>query len=242
MTPTWSPTGTQIAFTSDRTRPSADLDRERSTAPACDRITGESYCDRADLVARAVQRDRLRVAGRRRLRHQDLRLRARARRATITDGNGSNESPAFSPNGRHIAFMSTRAGKRADLHDRPRRQRICGRSPSSRAAIGIRIGRSRPGSIEVHEVQRVHEVHGRRTRVSSEDKMQIGRVATSVVILTLAVTFGACAKRSRRSPGRFPPPPADPATPAGLPPEPPEPVPEPVGVPPEPRIRTIRSK
>ena len=30
---------------------------------------------------------------------------------TITDGIGSNESPAFSPNGRHIAFTSTRAGK-----------------------------------------------------------------------------------------------------------------------------------
>jgi TolB protein len=30
---------------------------------------------------------------------------------TITDGIGSNESPAFSPNGRHLAFTSTRAGK-----------------------------------------------------------------------------------------------------------------------------------
>jgi TolB protein len=29
----------------------------------------------------------------------------------ITDGAGSNESPTFSPNGRHLAFMSTRAGK-----------------------------------------------------------------------------------------------------------------------------------
>jgi TolB protein len=29
----------------------------------------------------------------------------------ITDGIGSNESPAFSPNGRHIAFTSTRNGK-----------------------------------------------------------------------------------------------------------------------------------
>ena len=30
---------------------------------------------------------------------------------SITHGEGSNESPAFSPNGRHIAFTSTRAGK-----------------------------------------------------------------------------------------------------------------------------------
>ena len=29
----------------------------------------------------------------------------------LTDGLGSNESPAFSPNGRHIAFTSSRSGK-----------------------------------------------------------------------------------------------------------------------------------
>jgi TolB protein len=30
---------------------------------------------------------------------------------TLTDGVGTNESPAFSPNGRHIAFVSSRQGK-----------------------------------------------------------------------------------------------------------------------------------
>ena len=29
----------------------------------------------------------------------------------ITFGEGTTESPAWSPNGRHLAFMSTRAGK-----------------------------------------------------------------------------------------------------------------------------------
>jgi TolB protein len=30
----------------------------------------------------------------------------------LTFGEGTNESPAFSPNGRHIAFTSTRSGKK----------------------------------------------------------------------------------------------------------------------------------
>jgi peptidoglycan-associated lipoprotein len=68
--------------------------------------------------------------------------------------------------------------------------------------------------------------------------MTIGRLAAPAVILTLAITFGACAKSK--------PPVARPmdttsgsggtSTPPGLAPKPPEPVPEPVGVPPEPRI------
>ena len=66
--------------------------------------------------------------------------------------------------------------------------------------------------------------------------MQIGRVATPVVILTLAFTFGACAKSK--------PPVARPTAPSGagdpsatgIPPKPPEPVAEPVGIPPEPRM------
>ena len=67
--------------------------------------------------------------------------------------------------------------------------------------------------------------------------MQIGRVATPVVILTLAFTFGACAKS--KPPVARPAPPipsfADPSSP-GVPAKPPEPVPEPVGIPPEPII------
>ena len=66
--------------------------------------------------------------------------------------------------------------------------------------------------------------------------MQIGRVATPVVILTLAFTVGACAKakppvaRPTTSAGG----PGDPSSPSGIPAKPPEPVPEPVGIPPEP--------
>jgi peptidoglycan-associated lipoprotein len=63
--------------------------------------------------------------------------------------------------------------------------------------------------------------------------MQIRRVLTALVVI-LAVTVGACAKKKPPVARPLPPPPtqADPtATPT-----PPEPVPEPGGVPPEPRI------
>jgi TolB protein len=30
----------------------------------------------------------------------------------LTFGEGNNESPVFSPNGRHVAFTSTRSGKK----------------------------------------------------------------------------------------------------------------------------------
>ena len=40
----------------------------------------------------------------------------------ITFGEGSNESPAWAPNGRHLAFTSTRAGRDAGLHRGSRRQ------------------------------------------------------------------------------------------------------------------------
>jgi peptidoglycan-associated lipoprotein len=67
--------------------------------------------------------------------------------------------------------------------------------------------------------------------------MRIGRVATPVVILTLAFTFGACAKPkppvARPTSGSGP---GDPSSPAGIPAKPPEPVPEPVGIPPEPIV------
>ena len=33
----------------------------------------------------------------------------------ITFGEGSNESPAFAPNGRHIAFTSTRTGRGVEV-------------------------------------------------------------------------------------------------------------------------------
>ena len=108
--PTWSPTGTQIAFTSDRPgQPQiyivgADgLNLRRLT-------TAESYADRPtwspapfNEIAFAARTGR----------GYDIKIYDLASGVTrqVTFGEGSNESPAYAPNGRHLAFMSSRAGR-----------------------------------------------------------------------------------------------------------------------------------
>jgi len=109
VTPTWAPSGTQIAFTSDRTgKPQIwIMDADGSGQQ---QITRESWCDRPtwspapfNEIAYASQ-----AGG-----GYDIKIFDFATRSvkSITHGEGSNESPAFSPNGRHIAFTSSRAGK-----------------------------------------------------------------------------------------------------------------------------------
>jgi TolB protein len=114
-TPTWSPTGTQIAFTSDRAgQPQiyvigADgLNLRRLT-------TAESYADRPtwspapfNEIAFAAQTGP----------GYDVKIYDLASGVTrqITFGEGSNESPAYSPNGRHLAFTSTRTGRGVQVY------------------------------------------------------------------------------------------------------------------------------
>jgi TolB protein len=109
-TPTWSPAGNQIAFTSDRTGSpqiyivgSDGLDQPR-------RITSESWADRATWSPAPY--NEIAYAGRTGPGF-DIKIFSleQGQIRTVTDGTGSNESPAWSPNGRHLAFASTRAGR-----------------------------------------------------------------------------------------------------------------------------------
>jgi TolB protein len=108
--PTWSPTGTQIAFTSDRAgQPQiyivgADgLNLRRLT-------TAESYADRPTWSPAPF--NEIAFAARTGPGY-DIKIYDLATGMTrqITFGEGSNESPAYAPNGRHLAFTSTRTGR-----------------------------------------------------------------------------------------------------------------------------------
>jgi TolB protein len=109
VTPTWSPTGTQVAFTSDRSGSPAiyvvDTD-----GLGLRRISSDSYADRPTwspapyneiaYTARTGPGFDLKVLN---IASGEIRQ--------ITFGEGSNESPAWAPNGRHMAFTSTRGGR-----------------------------------------------------------------------------------------------------------------------------------
>jgi TolB protein len=108
-TPTWSPTGTEIAFVSDRSG-SPQIYVMGADGTGLRRITNEAYCDRPTwspapfneiaYAARTGPGNDLKV--------YDV---ATGQVRQLTFGEGTNESPAFAPNGRHLAFSTTRWGK-----------------------------------------------------------------------------------------------------------------------------------
>jgi TolB protein len=106
--PTWSPSGTQIAFTSDRRGVpqiwimGADgLGQQPLTSEYSDRPTwSPAPYNEIAYASRTGPGQDIKV----------LDLATRQVRQ-LTFGEGTNESPAFAPNGRHLAFMSTRSGK-----------------------------------------------------------------------------------------------------------------------------------
>ena len=108
-TPTWSPTGQQLAFTSDRSG-SPQIYIVGVDGVGLRRITTESYCDRATWSVAPFNEISYtcRSGGGYDIKVYDV---ATGTSKQITFGEGSNESPAFAPNGRHLAFTSTRNGK-----------------------------------------------------------------------------------------------------------------------------------
>jgi TolB protein len=107
-TPTWSPSGTQIAFTSDRTG-TPQIYVMGIDGLGLQKVTTEPYADRAtwspapfNEIAFAAKTGP----------GNDIKIKdlATGQVRQLTFGEGTNESPAFAPNGRHLAFMSTRSG------------------------------------------------------------------------------------------------------------------------------------
>ncbi|HYB94994.1 MAG TPA: Tol-Pal system beta propeller repeat protein TolB [Vicinamibacterales bacterium] len=108
-TPTWSPTGTQIAFTSDRSG-TPQIYVVNADGSGLRRISSESYADRATWSPAPYNEIAFSAKTGPGFDIKILNIE-RGETRQITFGEGSNESPAWAPNGRHLAFMSTRAGR-----------------------------------------------------------------------------------------------------------------------------------
>jgi TolB protein len=108
-TPTWSPSGTQVAFTSDRTG-TPQIYVVNADGSGLRRISSESYADRATWSPAPLNEIAFSARTGPGFDIKILNI-ASGETRQITFGEGTNESPAWSPNGRHLAFMSTRAGR-----------------------------------------------------------------------------------------------------------------------------------
>ena len=107
--PTWSPTGNQIAWVSDRTgQPKIYVMNADGTGQRL--LVSDCYCDRPTWSSEPF--NEIAFAAKNGPGY-DINVYSfqTGQAHRITDSVGSNESPAFSPNGRHLAFVSTRSGK-----------------------------------------------------------------------------------------------------------------------------------
>ena len=108
-TPTWSPAGTQIAFVSDRSG-SPQIYVMNADGSGVQQITRETHCDRPTWSPAPLNEIAYssRSGGGNIIKIFQF---SSSSSRNLTDAIGNNESPAFSPNGRHVAFVSSRAGK-----------------------------------------------------------------------------------------------------------------------------------
>ena len=110
--PRWSPNGAQIAFVSDRT---GNPKIYTMSADGLQQTALPTGCGRADRPTWAPSLTGLMIAytcqgsGGHDIDVYDFSTK-QARR--ITDSIGTNESPTFAPNGRHIMFFTSRWGKK----------------------------------------------------------------------------------------------------------------------------------
>jgi TolB protein len=113
VTPTWSPSGAQIAFTSDRTG-TPQIWVIGADGLNLRRLTSESYADRPTWSPAPYNENAFAA---RTSAYYDIKIFQVTDNVTrqITFGQGTNESPAWAPNGRHLAFMSTRAGRASQI-------------------------------------------------------------------------------------------------------------------------------
>jgi TolB protein len=108
-TPTFSPSGNQIAFTSNRSG-SPQIYVVDTDGLNLRTLTREAYCDRATWSPAPY--NEIAYAARTGAGFDIFVMDVATReRRQLTFGERINESPAYSANGRHIVFSSTRSGK-----------------------------------------------------------------------------------------------------------------------------------
>lgn len=109
-TPTWSPTGTQIAFTSNRGG-SVQIYIINADGTGLDKLTSDAGSTDRPTWSPAPFNTIAYTAGPGP--GHDIWLIDVTTRKTfvLTDGIGNNESPSFAPNGKHVAFRTSRWGK-----------------------------------------------------------------------------------------------------------------------------------